>query len=100
MNTQYIATLLIIYFAMGLSVGVFVKHSLRILLFFIGFYTLVTLALVYGKIITINISVEKIATMMHGDGNVVEKIKMFFGVERIVELVGFILGLCLGLKKG
>lgn len=83
----------------GIAVGYFLRVALKVSLVFIGFYILVTFALWWFGIITINIDLGMItesikglvSSLLHGSTRVLTQ-------KEIVTLIGFLIGVYLGFR--
>lgn len=81
----------------GLSVGFFAKVSLRIVLFFLGFYVLLTAGLVYLGVLSVNVTVDQLAyylTTMKGNSEMLEILKQHIGF-----IAGTVIGFLVGFFK-
>ena len=84
-----------IAYILGIAVGYYVKVSAKILLFFLGFYVLLTAALYYLGIITVNVSVEEVIEIIknikpRGEGISLNPKWLIIGIPFVC---GFITGL-------
>jgi len=96
---EYIG-IFVVAFICGMALAVFTKTMLRIFLFFTGFYVLVTAFLWYLGLISFNLTIGDIITMVQdhisslnlGSRNVLEKLDIRYVIAIIGGVIGFITG--------
>jgi len=98
MEVLEVVVIAIISFILGVSAGYYIKTSLKIILFFLGFYILTTAVLVYLGFLTVNIDfgavLEYVKSLASGGGGSLPEIDLRY----VPFLIPFGIGVIVGFK--